>query len=226
MPAIHSEPAHHLCSYVAALTELGDTRDARELVSELEFVWDQIKSNVPSWVSSPPSPPSGSLGLVALQRSSYTETGNAADAGLRVMSPMSQDDEAEIGDETFNEAREGEYDEGDGQDRTAAMLNKAEARNRKWRRRVEQALVKMTVELAAMREQMERQRLQAARRRRNIWAWIVWLLSYTFRHLLVDAALLGMVLLWMRRKGDRSLEHGLWSISVLVRDKLRKLRWR
>src|SRR5690349_9423073 len=39
--------------------------DARELVSELEFVWDQVKSNVPS-SSSSPLHTHGGVGLVAM----------------------------------------------------------------------------------------------------------------------------------------------------------------
>ena len=203
------------------------TSDARELVSELEFVWDQIKSNTSS---SSASSPLGSLGLTAQQQQqqrgrSYASfagasriggTTGAVDAPLRVLSPLSQDDNDELADEELedDDAREG------------AMLRGSQVRDRRWRRRVEHALVKMTAELAALREQMESQRLYAWRRRRSFWAWMLWLCWYSVRHVLVDAALLASVLVWMRRRGDRRLEQSVAVLYHLAKERLRRIRWR
>jgi hypothetical protein len=96
--------------------------DSRELVAELEFVWDQVKSNVPSSSSSSPLRTQdhiqsgyehhdlGQSGRAAMGMSSDLDdirdrpNGDTEDDGqpLRIKSPMSQsdeeleDDEAEI----------------------------------------------------------------------------------------------------------------------------------
>ena len=84
----------------------------------------------------------------------------------------------------------------------------------RWRRRVEQALTKMTAEIAAAREQMEARAL-AARRRSGVWAWLRWLVWVTLRQIIWDLAILGMLLIWMRLRQDRRLEEQLkagWSV--------------
>ncbi|GKZ38385.1 hypothetical protein AbraIFM66950_010543 [Aspergillus brasiliensis] len=80
--------------------------------------------------------------------------------------------------------------------------------SKRWRRTVEQALTTMTAEIAAVREQMEARAL-AHRRRTGLWAWLKWLLWVTARQIMVDLALLGMLLIWMRLRGDRRLEEKL-----------------
>ncbi|KAI9759380.1 MAG: hypothetical protein M4579_002369 [Chaenotheca gracillima] len=191
------------------------TPDARELVAELEFVWDQIKSNVlssSSFSSSPPRNPK-----------LPSEPPQISDAPLRVLSPVSQIDDAENGQQDdFEDGQEEEFAEDD-----AAMLPSGsdEARNRRWRRRVEKALVKMTAEVAALREQLESRRTSNWRRRRSFWSWLIWLVWKSFQHLLIDAAFLGLLLLWMRRKRrDRRLEDSLRMLFVVAKEKL--LKWR
>lgn len=71
---------------------------------------------------------------------------------------------------------------------------------RRWRRRVEQALTKMTAEIAAVREQMETRAIQQ-RRRNSAWAWVKWLAWITLRQVLWDLAVLAMLLIWMRKIG-------------------------
>jgi hypothetical protein len=83
-------------------------------------------------------------------------------------------------------------------------------RNSRWRRRVEQALTKMTAEIAAVREQMEVRTL-ANRRRSGIWAWLKWILWTITRQIIWDLALLGVLLIWMRMRGDRRVEDKLRS---------------
>jgi hypothetical protein len=89
------------------------------------------------------------------------------------------------------------------------------AADKKWRGRVEQALQKMTAEVAALREQLEARRLFSHsphyRLFRGIWRWL-WA---AVKHVAVDFFILGIVLLYLRRKKDRRLEG---AIRVLLGD--------
>lgn len=272
------------------------TPEARELVSELEFVWDQIKYNASSSSSSSPLNAVGVPPLPQHQRGAYGSIGgrlaqspseqyerpdmradDARDSRLRVLSPVSQpeeeeyyrrrrrsadnldedeiedDDEDEDEDEEYEEARDSLYEPPDnastntdththtgtdrtppshGDDRRSRSRRKSTSgasdgtslngpdpqdpshpRNSRWRRRVEQALTKMTAEIAAVREQMEARTL-AHRRRSGVWAWLKWMLWVVVRQIIWDVALLGVLLIWMRMRGDRRLEDRLregWS---------------
>ncbi|EUC36342.1 hypothetical protein COCCADRAFT_34333 [Bipolaris zeicola 26-R-13] len=280
--------------------------DSRELVAELEFVWDQVKSNVPSSSSSSPLRHSDHIQSgysqhelgesrraamemsAPLRRNDETPTREAVrDMPLRVKSPISQseenleEEEAEIDrGEVFVDAPDSQYnptsypDENDENDDTnnledagvqtdlqnlmraepipiqtptpapksrgMAVLGKPiqmpipgfgstpgpnnaakeSAADQKWRKRVEQSLMKMTAEVAALREQLEARRLFAHsahyRLFRGIWRW-VWA---CFKHVVVDAVVLGIVLLWMRRKKDKRLES---TIREVLGDALAKL---
>jgi hypothetical protein len=257
--------------------------DSRELVSELEFVWDQVKSNVPSSSSSSPLQTLSQMGLQHPPSHSYMgesrpdqrrmpeadddgDDGDDGDGPLQIKSPMSQseeeleEEEAEIDREEFVDAPDSQYnphqDEADAGVQTDGALTRQKsmsvdtptpasrvrsllpqsiplpsftltpapptaapqpetAADRKWRGRVEQALQKMTAEVAALREQLEARRLFSHsphyRLIRGIWRW-VWA---GVKHLAVDVFILGIVLLWMRRKKDRRLEG---AIRVLLGD--------
>lgn len=127
------------------------------------------------------------------------------DGRMRVLSPMSQDDEAERESERrlgYNADSEDDYDDGKNNNRV------------KWRRSVEQALVKMTAEIAALREQIATGREYQGKRRRSPGKWLAWFAWIATRHILVDMVLMGLILLWMRRKKDRRVED-------LVREGLR-----
>jgi hypothetical protein len=82
-------------------------------------------------------------------------------------------------------------------------------------------LMKMTAEVAALREQLEARRLFAHsahyRLFRGIWRW-VWA---CLKHVAVDVFILGIVLLWMRRKKDRRLEG---AIRVLLGDAVAQMQ--
>ncbi|TVY84884.1 Autophagy-related protein [Lachnellula suecica] len=190
--------------YIEALIETmhryaSTTADARELVAELEFVWDQIKNNSASSSGSSPgrgAPPSYNPPIRQFQQPLSGE-----DGPMRVISPMSQDDEAEreseqqrVGYEEY-EHEEDDGGAGDGGKKTG-----------RWRRTVEQALVKMTAEVAALREQISTGREYQGRKRRSFGTWVAWLLWLAVRHLLVDMAVLGIVLLWLRKRKDRRIE--------------------
>lgn len=224
------------------------TPDARELVSELEFVWDQVKSNVPSSSSSSPLRTAGmpaelhhTPAYPALdsshnyrQQAPAAATAPAGKAPLRVLSPVSQggdaDDDGDEPGEEFVDAPDSQYDIPAGNERDAGSSSSGQGSpdraapsptERKWRRRVEQALVKMTAEVAALREQLEARRLLSHRRRHSPVGWLLWLAWTAVKHVVVDVVLLGVILLWMRRKKDRRLEG---AVRVLLGDAVAQMQ--
>ncbi|KAL4945807.1 acyl CoA binding protein-domain-containing protein [Aspergillus oleicola] len=296
--------------YISTLVETmhtyaSQTAEARELVSELEFVWDQVKSNISSESTAsspvqssgfPPIPQPvrqgssyGSIGEQLTQHPGYqylAATGRG-DSRMRVLSPVSQPDdiyqrratranyereqgvdedkdedvnldeeEEEEEEEEYAEAQASLYEDEDGEEdeiedipdskqqgytdtnyppsdplsrthtrnRTSSSINQDP--NTRWRRRVEQALTKMTAEIAAAREQIEA-RAVAARRRSGVWAWLRWLVWVTLRQIIWDLAILGMLLIWMRLRRDHRLEEQLKVGWGAVKNKLAGLRgWR
>lgn len=266
--------------------------DSRELVAELEFVWDQVKSNVPSSSSSSPLRHSDHIQSgysqhdlgesrraamdmsTPLRQNDETPTREVVrEMPLRVKSPMSQseenleEEEAEIDrGEVFVDAPDSQYNPTSYPDEdpdatnhniedagvqtdlqnlmraepipiqtptpapknrgigvlgkpiqmpipgfgsTPGPVSKESAEDQKWRKRVEQSLMKMTAEVAALREQLEARRLFAHsahyRLFRGIWRW-VWA---CVKHIAVDMVVLGIVLVWMRRKKDKRLENAI-----------------
>ncbi|KAI9716904.1 MAG: hypothetical protein M1812_005053 [Candelaria pacifica] len=223
--------------YISTLIETmnkyaSTTPDARELVSELEFVWDQIKSNTVSSSSSSPIQIPGLRDQPPIPPSYTSPSGNGP---LRVVRPTSQDDDDEANEDRYDDARDGEEygDRPTFDGRRSGTIGHArgheggeeEVRNRKWRRRVEQAIVKMTAEVAALREQLESNRLYGARRRRSMWDWLLWLILSTLKHAFIDAVLLAIALLWLRRKRDKRLEQALMMAVGIVREKARRLKF-
>ena len=211
------------------------TPEARELVAELEFVWDQIKSNSVSSSSSSP----GQLGKRdsnAGMDQSHINTSQQVGAeefttasGLRVLRPVSDGDEEDDEDAELEDAARhptaGEEDE-DEEAAAVAGTNQTrdlDLRNKKWRRRIERTLVKMTAEIAALREVVDAARLGDSRRRNGVWAWFNWLIWVGCRHVLVDLALLGLLAVWARRKGDHRIEQGLTLLWGYVREKIRRI---
>ena len=185
-------------------------KDARALVEELEFVWDQIKNNTSSSAGSSPTRP-GEYSTGDVRRFEQPRTG--ADGPMRVLSPMSQDDEAERDSEQKMDEDE---EEEDGQD-------EGQGKKTKWRRTMETALVRMTTEIAALREQITTGREYQGRRARSIGSWIGWLLWLAIRHFLVDAALLGILLIWLRRKKDKRFEDLVRQAVRIGREYIRKV---
>ncbi|KAL8656302.1 MAG: hypothetical protein Q9210_000340 [Variospora velana] len=213
------------------------TPEARELVAELEFVWDQIKAN--SEVTSSASSPRGAMmraeegmgmsyASLGVSRRKIREDegggrgggggGGAGERnGLRVLRPVSDGDE-------------GEYEDDDNDENDFAggvELKDLDIRNRKWRERIENALIKTSTEVAALREQMESQ----GGRGRNMygkgggaWAWMRWLIWAASRQLLADAVMLGLAYLWARRKGNQKIEQGLWLVMQALKEQLGELR--
>jgi len=173
--------------------------DARALVDELEFVWDQIKNNSAS--SSGSSPGRGGVPSYTTQQRTFQQPLSGGDGPMRVLSPMSQDDEAEA------ESQRMEYnDEYDDNDEFNDGGKKGERKTRKWMVTIEQALVKMTAEIAALREQIATGREWQGKRRRSVGRWIGWLIWSVVRHFFFDVVVLGIVLVYLRKRRDRRVE--------------------
>ncbi|KAF2423183.1 hypothetical protein EJ08DRAFT_682408 [Tothia fuscella] len=239
--------------------------DARELVTELEFVWDQVKSNVPSSSSSSPL---RTMGLPNDYRShgshgsgsppkfpsftskprERTEPQKERDAdGLHILSPMSQNQEEEVEEdeaEEFVDAPDSQIAEppprnnrvslmsqesdisqnsrsiaGPGEERPKTRRKSSglsrSSNDDKWRKRIESSLIKMTAEVAALREQLETRRLFAHTLRFRVFRFLSKFVWGIVKHLAMDVFLLGLVLLWLRRKKDQRFEG---AIRVMLGD--------
>ena len=171
------------------------TPKARELVSELEFVWDQIKSNSASSTDSSPGHMGRSQGR-QLTNPSYASIGHdkrRGSDGLRVLRPVSDDDEenSDLEDEDLQESPLGAYDDEAAVAGVPPPPRDFDIRNHKWRKRIDRALLTLTTEVAALREQIEAKRITERKMRNGIWAWMVWLVWVAVQHALVNLAILG-----------------------------------
>lgn len=183
-------------------------------------MWDQIKNNS---ASSSGSSPGRRVPSYTTQTRQFAQPLSGNDGPMRVLSPMSQDDEAEresgrrLG---YNDGYEEEEEEvGEGEFGGADKGKKTG----RWRRTVEQALVKMTAEVAALREQIATGREYQGKKRRSFGRWVAWFLWLGIRHLLVDMIVLGIVLLWMRKRKDRRLEDLVREALRIGREYVRKI---
>lgn len=137
---------------------------------------------------------------------------------MRVLSPMSQDDEEERESQRrlgYNE----DYDDNDKYDEN----EKKDKKTRKWRRTVEQALVKMTAEIAALREQIATGREYQGKKRKSPARWLAWFIWICIRHFMVDMVVLGILLLWLRRRKDRRIEDLVREGIRIGREYVRKI---
>ncbi|PMD13865.1 acyl CoA binding protein-like protein [Hyaloscypha hepaticicola] len=208
--------------YIGALIETmhkyaSTTADARALVDELEFVWDQIKNNSASSSGSSPGR-GGGVPSYTTQPRTFQQPLSGGDGPMRVLSPMSQDDEAEA-----ESRRLGYNDEYDDNDEFNDGNKNGVKKVQKWRRTVEQALVKMTAEIAALREQIATGREYQGKRRRSFGRWLGWLIWAVVRHFLVDVVVLGIVLIWLRKRKDRRVEDLVREGLKIGREYVRKI---
>lgn len=218
------------------------TPEARELVEELEFVWDQIKNNSQHSSSEHSSP------LQTIERRDYMHSGSSGNnggvsssaaaleggrdrgKGLRVLSPVSQADEDEIAEEEreeFVDAPVSQIDEADLQDASEPGDGASEGRfvppqrpqsspaDNRWRKRIESSLIKLTTEVAALREQLETRRYINYQRKHSWLGWILRLSWWAVQLIVADAVILWIVILYMRRRQDRRLEG---AVRVLLGD--------
>ncbi|KAI1084075.1 acyl-CoA binding protein [Whalleya microplaca] len=196
--------------YIEALIETmhryATTPDASELVSELEFVWNQIKNNSPSSSNASPKDAAASTGVRR-----FHQPMSGTEGPMKILSPMSEDDAAE---QEYREQHEDDEDEEEG-----AYVKKGD----RWSRKVERAMVRLSAEVAALREQITTGREWRSKKEKSFPAWFNWLFWVITKHLAIDIVALGIVLLWMRRRKDRRLEDQVRAILKLAREYARKV---
>lgn len=113
-------------------------------------------------------------------------------------------------------------------DPTAGGLSQSrdyDVRNRKWRKQIEHALVKMTTEIAALREQLEAKGVGRGGNRKmgaRLWMWMVSIVVATLRHLILDAIMVGLLVLWLG-KGDERVNSAVGLLAQVLRDRVRSL---
>src|SRR6266480_1117688 len=196
--------------------------DARELVSELEFVWDQVNSNVPSSSSSSPL---HTHGLVITDPPRYPKM-TQFQSEKRGEPPIIQEEQAEAEErEEFVDAPDSQMAEelppNEGSPTSKAGPTVIEPpgtpskkpsvpgspnKDPRWRRRMEAALVRMNAEVAALREQLEQRRLFANSRRYRFMKFLGSVVWFVIKHIAVDVVILAIFLLWMKRKKHTRLE--------------------
>lgn len=198
--------------YIEALIETmhkyATTPDAAELVSELEFVWNQIKNNSPS-SSNESAKQLGMSTDTSPKRFAQPMTGT--DGPMKVLSPMSEEDEAEL-DYRRRMAAGDQEDDGE-------YVKKGD----KWSKKMERAIMRLSTEIAALREQITSGREWRSRKERSVGAWTRWLLWTAMKHAAVDALLVFLVLIWMRRRKDRRLEDHFRAAVKIGREYVRKV---
>ncbi|KAH8677930.1 acyl CoA binding protein-domain-containing protein [Xylariales sp. PMI_506] len=192
--------------YIEALIEtmhrFANTPDANELVAELEFVWDQIKNNSPSPSESSPKGPKP-------QARKFAQPMSGTDGPMKVLSPMSEDDEAEL---HYRERQDEEEEDGE-------FVKKGD----KWSRKVERALVRLSTEIAALREQITAGREWRSKKEGTVVARIGSLFWLVIKHLIIDSFVLIIILIWMRKRKDRRLEDHVRSALQVVREYARMI---
>lgn len=222
------------------------TSEARELVAELEFVWDQIKSNSASSAASSPDQPLGTTFSSPRQQQqrqpypSYASIGPGRanpnnSEGLKKIRPISDGDVHSESDDTSEEDFVEAYDDHDMLIRnpissgaeavtnpnlgSSSHKREYEIRNRKWRKRIEQTLIKITTELTALREQSDAAKTLDSRWRnkRGWWTWLVALVMSAARHILIDAILTAALMFWIGGGGGRGDARVHGKLDVLVK---------
>ncbi|KIV98431.1 hypothetical protein, variant 1 [Verruconis gallopava] len=229
--------------------------ESRELVSELEFVWDQVKSNVPSSNSSSPLQSAGIQLNVTRQAEPprYGAFGPAIDHKRESPHPISERDmhfvdtvakeklnieatgDAED-EEEFVDAPDSQVDEpiptnnisavisspsrGIDLDRDAPMSGERHRKRRghpylpapppssdeNWKKNVSASIIKLTAELAAVREQLEARRLFTHTIQFRILRFLTKFIWGIVKHIAIDVFILVVLITWLRGKGDKRLE--------------------
>lgn len=136
---------------------------------------------------------------------------SGSEGPMKMLSPMSEQDEAEMRSQRQMdvEDREMGHDIGGGSGR--------------WQRKMERALTKLSAEVAALREQISTGREWRSKKERSYPAWVGWVVWVIMKHLVVDCIILGIILVWMRRRKDRRLEDLVRAALTLVREYVRKV---
>lgn len=219
------------------------TPESRELVAELEFVWDQIKSNYTSSALSSSSIPqnhSPALPLTQSQRQQqrqkqhrpriYTSSvgaeyerrvENTIGRGeeLQILSPTGLDHDLSSEDEEEplrSVMRRQSIEIGD--PIISQNTPAPDPRNRKWRRKIEQTLVKMTTEIAALRESLDFVKATPRGGRAWILLYTLSFLDSFLRHLIIDALAISFLVFWVGR-GDERVISSLRTLVQALRER-------
>lgn len=170
-------------------------------------MWNQIKNNSPS---------SSDLSQRQLGADNspkrFAQPMSGTDGPMKVLSPMSEEDEAEQDYQRRVMAAGDPDDDGE-----------YVKRGDKWSKKMERAIVRLSTEIAALREQITTGREWRSRKERSFGAWLSWILRVAIKHLVADLFLLGIVLLWMRRRKDRRLEDLVRTALKIGREYMRKV---
>jgi acyl-CoA-binding protein len=216
------------------------TPEARELVTELDFVWDQVRNNSNPSASSDASSP---LRVLHEQPSNYPGM-LASSVPLQILSPVSQGDEDELDEERddqdfvdapisqFDDTEHPAMDARENQDDNDHHHQQASPSRQsrpttsspldiRWRKRVESALVKMTTEVAALREQLESRSFIAQRRKHSLLGWMLRASWFLVKLVAADMFILWIVILYLRRKKDTRLEG---AVRVLLGDAVAQMQ--
>ncbi|KAK4644464.1 hypothetical protein QC761_305030 [Podospora bellae-mahoneyi] len=212
--------------YVEALIETmhryANTPNALELVSELEFVWNQVRSNEPSSEEGGSSMGEGGNGGQQQGKgrgglAGFTQVirrfggGRVEEQPMRVISPMSEPDESE--------ARMVELAGEDGEENEGGFRGRSDKRSK----RMERAIVRLSAEIAALREQIATGREWRTKKDRGLGAWVSWGFWGAVKHFTVDLLLLVLLLVWMRKRKDRRFEDHVRGLFRLGREYARKI---
>lgn len=111
---------------------------------------------------------------------------------------------------------------------TSGQTPRENAHYTRWKHRVEVALTKMTAEVAALREQLDVARnlnsnsVNLSRGRLNwLRRWIGWGVWTMLKHIVIDAIILGVLVVWMRKRGDKRVEGVLGLLGGFLSERLR-----
>ncbi|KAF2716641.1 hypothetical protein K431DRAFT_289226 [Polychaeton citri CBS 116435] len=217
------------------------TEEARELVEELEFVWDQIKNNsLTSGQSERSSPLRTTSEVGRLDEIRPDAAGQKPLPPMRILSPMSQADEEEAAVRRLEEADYEQSPDADGDEfvdapvsqidiadipepemedeqptRSNVARNTRNPKDQRFRTQVSQTLTRLTTEIAALREQLESRRFIKQQQRASLWSW-VWRISWWGLQFLIADTFILLIIMWhLRRKGDGRLEG---AVRVLLGD--------
>lgn len=201
------------------------TAEARELVEELEFVWDQIRSQTGSEESIRNTAPAGAAGP---QKDTTAGAGGEEDEGggrlrlLRSLSRGGSGDIVEVEDVSTHERRQLPPDK----DPELDEDEPCSTGTLQWRRQIDLALTKISTELAALREQIDElnlhhshshrsmttfgfgigRRQRGRNRFRILVSWLRLLLYLALRQLAINASVMAVLLLWGVWTGDERFE--------------------
>jgi hypothetical protein len=141
---------------------------------------------------------------------------------MKILSPMSEQDEAELrsqredaifGDDDDDDDDTHDHESNPGADRIAG----------RWQKKFERAVTKLSAEVAALREQISTGREWKSKKEKSYRARLGWIFWIVAKHAAVDLFLLGIVLLWMRRRKDRRLEDHVRGALAVVREYIRSI---